>query len=191
MGPDRAKALGLLLAVLLTAPVLAQQPGWHYSPLPGEGDRASMGCDRNATPDRFTCLVVRCSDDFSIDIHPYSSRAHQTGIWETTIDREARQMEAIADDTSYGARFADDGEWLYDRLRHGTFVYLRHSEDAATGFDYIDLTGSFRSIAQALYWCAPRAAESGAVPVQQHIRPDMKAGTIMENPNESSAPRTQ
>lgn len=186
MGPDRAKALALLMAACLAAPAAAQQPGWHYSPLPGEGDRASMGCDRNATPTRFTCLVVRCDDDFSIDIHPYSSRPQQSGVWEATIDREARQMQALADGTPYGAHFSGDADWLYDRLRHGTFVYLRHSEDADPGFDYIDLTGSFRSIAQALYWCAPRTA-----PVEHNAHPDSDAGTLMENTNESSAPRTQ
>ncbi len=81
-------------------------------------------------------------------------------------------LTAIPDDSPYGARFADDGEWLLDRLRHGTFIYLRHADDAAPGFAYIDLTGSFRAIGEALYWCAPRTE-----PIERNIGPGVDAGT--------------
>ena len=175
MGSDRTKALALLATVFLAQPVMAQSPGWTYSSLPGEGDRASMGCDRNASASAFTCLVVRCSDDFTIDVHPYSSRLQQAGLWEATIDREARQMQALADDTPYGAQFADHADWLVDRLRHGTFVYLRHLDDADPGFAFIDLAGSFQSMAQALYWCAPRAA-----PVERNPVGSVDAQTAVE-----------
>ncbi len=95
-------------------------------------------------------------------------------------------MLALPDDTPYGAHFSNDAAWLHDRLQHGTFVYLRHDDDADPGFAYIDLTGSFRSITEALYWCAPRTA-----PIEQNAAPGVDAGTIMEDLNESSAPGTQ
>lgn len=165
---------------------MAQIAGWSYSPLPGEGDRASMGCDGEARADDFTCLVVRCADDFTITIHPYSSRQKPTGIWQITLDREARQMQAIADETPYGAHFAVDGDWLLDRLRHGTFVYLRHESDADPGFAHINLSGSFRAIAQALYWCAPRIS-----PIEQNSLLGVEAEETMEKANEPSTTGAQ
>ncbi len=138
-----------------------------------------MGCDGKASADDFTCLVVRCADDFTITVHPYSSQQKPAGIWQITVDREARQIQALPDETPYGAHFAEDSDWLLDRLRHGTFAYLRHEADANWGFAHIDLNGSFQSIAQALYWCAPRT-----VPIERNSLPGVDAGETMEKANE-------
>jgi hypothetical protein len=160
MGPDRAKVLSLAL-LLCAAPAMAQTPGWHYSPLPGEGDRASLGCARASTAADFTCLAVRCEDDYSVGVHIYSTRASgDAGRWLMTADREDRALETMTGETPYGAKFADESGWLLDRLRQGTFIYLRHEDDNDVGFAYIDLAGSFHAIEEALYWCAPRALES-------------------------------
>lgn len=155
MGPYRTAALTVL--VLMSAqPALGQQPGWRYSPLPGEGDRASMGCASGATPEGFTCLAVRCEDDFSTGIHIYASRPEGVeGQWEVTLDRETRSLNVIAAQP-YGGRVVDEDGWLMDGLRHGTFVYLRHKDDTEGAFAHIDLAGSFRAIEEALQWCAPR-----------------------------------
>jgi len=156
MGPHSTPAL-ILLVLLGTTPVAGIEAGWHYSPLPGEGDRASMGCARGATTDHHACLVVRCEDDFTTGLHVHTSRpGGAAGRWEMTLDREARVLETMAGTTPYGARLADPDGWLLDGLRHGTFVYLRHVNDKEDAFDFIDLGGSYRSIAEALYWCAPR-----------------------------------
>jgi hypothetical protein len=155
MGPHRAKALiGLLM--LGTGAALAQEPGWHYSPLPGEGDRASLGCAKDSNAQNYTCLAVRCEDDYTTGVHVHSSRAGgAAGNWEFTLDRDTRSLVAEASEP-YGGRFADEDGWLLDGLRHGTFVYLRHEGDADGGFALISLAGSFSAIAEALQWCAPR-----------------------------------
>ena len=146
----------MALPLLLVAPASAQQAGWHYSSLPGEGDRASMGCARDASEDDFTCLVVRCEDDFSIGLHIHSSRMDGVaGQWEMTLDRETRTLLAEAGSSPYGAVLDDADGWLLDGLRHGSFVYLRHTQDTEAEYDFIDLSGSFHSIAEALFWCAP------------------------------------
>lgn len=171
MGPYRAAAL-IALALNGTLPVAGQQPGWHYSPLPGEGDRASMGCARGSNLEGFTCLAVRCEPDFTTGIHVYSSRPQgDRGSWEMTLDRETRTLSTTPDETPYGARLDDVDGWLLDGLRHGTFVYLRHSDDMEGAFAFIDLSGSFRSIAEALQWCAPRVPRSdkaGAEPASNN-----------------------
>ncbi len=183
----KRRILTAVLAILVPIfPAFAQVPGWSYSPLPGEGDRASIGCDREASPERFTCLVVRCADDFSVSVHPYSNRSEPDGVWEVTFDREARQVRAKADETPYRAGFPDDADWLLDRLRNGTFAYLRHEDDANRGFAYIALNGSFRSIAQALYWCAPRTE-----PVERNALPGVDAEETMEKANEPSTTGAQ
>jgi hypothetical protein len=167
MGSHRAT--GLIACLILAQPVLAQTAGWQFSPLSGEGDRAAMGCARDATPENFTCLVVRCEDDFSTGLHVHSSRfGGDAGTWDMTLDRENRRFIAEESDGPYGARIHEDAEFLLDRLRHGTFVYLRHSGDEHAPFAYIDLSGSMKTIAEALYWCAPRVP-----PAEQNAASDV------------------
>lgn len=157
MGPYRTAALIVSALLLASPPVAGQQPGWHYSPLPGEGDRASMGCARGSDAEDFTCLVVRCEDDYTTGIHLHASREEgATGAWGMTLDRETRLVDARPDMAPYDARLADPDGWLLDGLRHGSFVYLRHTDDAESASAFIDLTGSLRAIEEALYWCAPR-----------------------------------
>ncbi len=153
MGPYRAAAVSLLFC----APVVAQGPGWSFSPLMGEGDRAAMGCDRDSTRDDFICIVVRCEDDFSPGIHLFSSRKPDAlGTWALTLDREDRSVDVVADAAPYSGRVATDTEWLLDRLQQGSYIYLRHSADDTAAFRFITLAGSFAAIHEALYWCAPR-----------------------------------
>ena len=155
MGPHPAQALTIALA-LLAGPAAAQEAGWHYSPLPGEGDRATLGCARDSTPDDFTCLAVRCEDDFKTGIHIHTSRPHILGEWEMTLDRENASFIAEAADGPYGGQFRERSDWLLDRIRQGTFIYLRHVDDTDGAFAYIDLSGSLYAINAALAFCAPR-----------------------------------
>lgn len=143
---------------LLAMPAAAHQSGWSYSPLAGEGDRAALGCARDSTPEDYACLAVRCEDDYTIGVHIHAARPDgDAGLWQMTLDREDRSFVAAPDPAPYGARFGkDDAEWLLERLRHGSFVYLRHAEDTEAPFRFIDLTGSLAAIDTALYWCAPR-----------------------------------
>lgn len=160
----RAKTVfaGAFFALQMSGAAPSQEPGWHHSPLPGEGDRAALGCARGSEADNFTCLAVRCEDDFSVGVHVHGTRpGGDAGAWEMTIDRENRTPLAEESDAPYGAKFREDADWLLDRLRHGSFVYLRHADDEAPGFAFITLAGSFAAIHRALYHCAPRVrAES-------------------------------
>lgn len=185
MGPYRAIAI---LGLLLPATATAQSPGWGYSPLPGEGDRASMGCATGSTAQEHTCLVVRCEDDFSVGLHLLTSRpGGAVGSWLMTLDREDRTVSAVAEDAPYSARIEDPEGWLLDRIEQGTFVYLRHADDEAGGFAHISLAGSYRAIREALYFCAPRTGpteQTGG----QHVSAD---ADIMEKSNEPTPTGTQ
>lgn len=162
MGPHRTAALIALWA--LATPASAQVPGWHFSPLPGEGDRAAMGCDRDASAAQHTCLAVRCEDDFSTGLYIHTNRfGGGAGPWTMTLDRENMRFEAEPAPGPYGARIIDGAETLLDRLRLGTFVYLRHDADDYAPFAFISLAGSMTAITEALYWCAPRTT-----PVEQN-----------------------
>lgn len=184
MGPYRAAGL---ISLLMLTPAFAQVPGWGFSTLPGEGDRAAMGCDRDASAEAFSCLAVRCEDDFTVGVHVHTSRKEgDGGIWEMTLDREARSFRAEPSDAPYGARFVEGADFLLDRIRHGTFIYLRHSANPEAPFAFIDLSGSMRAISEALYWCAPRV-----VPDEQNSAPGVKGETpITEKSNEPSPPRS-
>jgi hypothetical protein len=156
MGPYRTQKALILALCMAATPVAAQQPGWHYSPLPGEGDRAALGCDRHATQDDFVCLAVRCEDDFTTGVHVHTSRPGKLGLWEMTLDRENASLATEPSGAPYGGQFIKDADWLLERIEQGTFVYLRHADDEAGSFAYIDLTGSLRAINRALAYCAPR-----------------------------------
>ena len=83
------------LLIGFATPTLAQEAGWHYSLLPGEGDRAALGCSYDATPQRYTCLAVRCEDDFSVGIHIHTSRADgDVGHW--TLEDAAQADEVFS-----------------------------------------------------------------------------------------------
>ena len=103
----KAAALALLSVI---APAVAQESGWHYSPYPGEGDRAALGCSYGSTPTSHTCIAVRCEDDFSVGLHIDTTRpGGDGGRWSVQIDGEAREVSAIAVEGSpYGARVEGD-----------------------------------------------------------------------------------
>ena len=154
--------LGMVPGTIL--PALAQQAGWHYSPLPGEGDRAAMGCTYASTPEQHACLVVRCEDDFSVGLHLQTSRPEgDAGSWVLEFDREMQRfpVAASADGSPYGARIEGDVEELLFNLRNAGLVYLE--PQGGSPIDRaISLSGSLDAITQALYFCAPKAPDDPA-----------------------------
>lgn len=162
------RSAGLLAAgmVALTTPALAQQSGWHYSPLPGEGDRAAMGCTYGSTPERHACLVVRCEDDFTVGLHIHTSRGGgDAGRWHIEFDKGDPRLDltAVADETPYSARVQGDVAPLIDALKNGAVVYL-DPEKGEPVERAISLSGSLTAINNALYFCAPRVAPAPAEP---------------------------
>ncbi len=134
----------------------AQAPGWSYSPLPGEGDRAALGCSRESRPGQYACLAVRCEDDFAIGVHIHTSRPEgDAGEWSLVLDREfALQLRAEPSEAPYGARVSGEVADLVEGLKQSGLAYL----DAADGdvSAQIPLTGSLAAINAALFFCAPR-----------------------------------
>jgi hypothetical protein len=150
--------VGLVALVVFASPAFAQEPGWHYSPLPGEGDRAAMGCSHAATPDSHTCLVVRCENDFTVGVHIHTSRARgDAGKWLLEFDKGDPRFDvtAAADDTPYGARIEGEVVPIIEALKNGAMVYLDPEDDEPMDRG-ISLSGSLYVINQALYFCAPR-----------------------------------
>jgi len=160
-----------LLAALvgLASPSRAQEAGWHYSPLPGEGDRAALGCSYRANPQDFTCLAVRCEADYTTGVHIYTSRAGgDAGNWVLAFDEDAERMpvRAQADTSPYRTRVEGDVTALLDRLKNAGVVYLEPETGPATE-RAISLYGSLYAINRALYFCAPKLS----VPSGDEIAP--------------------
>lgn len=156
MGPHSAFAV-IALSLTFSLPAVAQEAGWHYSPLPGEGDRASLGCAPESTRESFACVAVRCEDDYSTGIHIHTSRPEgDVGEWLLTIDRENRTVETVPSDAPYGAQIVNETEWLLERLKQGTFVYLQPKTGTQPPTNPVSLAGSLYAINSALAWCAPR-----------------------------------
>ena len=154
MGSHRAA--GLIAMLVLSTPAVAQMPGWQFSFVPGEGDRAAMGCARDATAESFACLAVRCEDDFSTGIHIHTSRAQgDAGIWAITVDKQTRSFTALPG-PPYGGRLTGDTAWVLDNLRNGAVAYLEPDDDTPMPANHIALDGSLYAINHALAWCAPR-----------------------------------
>ena len=142
--------------LLLAMPAAAQEAGWHYSPLPGEGDRAALGCALNSTPDAYACIAVRCEDDFTIGVHIHTSRQQgDAGDWAITVDKETRSFTAEAA-TPYGARLVGDFSWVLHNLSHGAVAYLAPEDGSDMPANHMPLDGSLYAINAALAFCAPR-----------------------------------
>lgn len=145
-------------ALLLFAPAAwAQEAGWHYSPLPGEGDRATLGCAYGSTASSFTCLAIRCEDDFTVGLHIHTSRpGGDAGRWRLTVDEEQIDLDAAADGSPYRARVGTGADAAIDRIRNGAVAYLHPLDGATVSAEAIPLGGSYAAIGAALYYCAPR-----------------------------------
>ena len=145
-----------VMAAAMLALAQAQQAGWSYSPLPGEGDRAALGCALKSTPQVFACIAVRCEDDFSVGVHIHTSRAEgDAGAWDITVDKETRSFTAAASEP-YGARLTGDFSWVLDNLRNGAVAYLQPGDGSHMPANHIALDGSLGAITRALAYCAPR-----------------------------------
>lgn len=141
---------------LMAAPAAAQEAGWHYSPLPGEGDRAALGCALGSTPQSYACIAVRCEDDFSTGVHIHTSRpVGDAGRWAITVDKETRSLDAEAFQP-YGARLTGDISWVLDNLANGAIAYLEPEDGQGVPVNHIALDGSLYAINSALAFCAPR-----------------------------------
>ncbi|MGV8831660.1 MAG: hypothetical protein ACOH2N_06775 [Devosia sp.] len=172
---------------MLAAPATAQEAGWHYSPLPGEGDRAALGCALNSTPEVFACVAVRCEDDFSTGLFIHTSRPQgDAGRWDITIDKQTRAFSAVAS-SPYGGQLIGDYSWVLDNLRNGAVAYLQPADGSAMPANHIPLDGSLYAINRALAWCAPR------VPKNEPIKPPdvVTEQDNMETNHGPTPPRTQ
>lgn len=147
-----------LILMTIAAPAVAQESGWHYSPYPGEGDRATMGCAYDSSPTSHACVVVRCDDDYSVGLYIETSRmGGDAGRWEIHIDDADSVVSAVPiGGVPYGARVEGDVAPLIDGLKNGGSLYLDPLDGAALPRNGIGLSGSLMAINQALYFCAPR-----------------------------------
>lgn len=168
-----ALAIAALLAAFFATSATAQEAGWHYSPLVGEGDRAALGCTYGSTPERFACLAVRCEDDYSVGLYIHTSRAGgDSGRWVLEFDKEDERyaVTATADSSPYGARIEGDAGALLEQLKNAGLVYL-DPQDGLPIDRAISLGGSLTAINRALFFCAPRNPE----PVQATRKPPSTA----------------
>lgn len=158
-GPSLRQICGAVAVVTaLASPASAQQQGWQFSPLDGEGDRAALGCGYGSTPTEFACLVVRCEEDFSVGLHIYTSRpGGDSGRWRVDIDRErGHELDAKPDGSPYHARVDGDVAPVLEALKNGAVAYLDPKAGPAVPRNGISLSGSLYVINQALYFCAPK-----------------------------------
>lgn len=146
----------LLLA--LTAPAAAQESGWAYSPYPGEGDRAAMGCSYGSTPEAHACVAIRCEDDFTVALYLDTTRpGGDAGRWSLQIDRQVHEVTAAEIDGSpYGAKVEGEVAAIIDDIKNGDSFFIDPRDGAEPPNRGIGLTGSLYAINQALYFCAPK-----------------------------------
>ena len=162
------------LILLLAAPAAAQEGGWHYSPFPGEGDRAALGCSAGSAPDSHTCIAVRCEDDYSIGFYIETTReGDDTGRWSLVVDKDVLPFTAVATGAPYGAKMEVDPAVVMDWITHGGEAYLDPLDGADPSSRSIPLSGSMLAINQALFFCAPTRSEPEAT--EPVMNPDLVA----------------
>jgi hypothetical protein len=148
----------------MTAPALAQESGWHYSPYPGEGDRAALGCAYESTPEIHTCVAVRCEDDFSVALYIDTKRlGGDGGRWRLDIDDARHEVLAtMVEGSPYGAKVDGDVTAILEGIKNGVSLYLEPLEGSPLTRNGIGLSGSLYAINQALYFCAPDMPQDDA-----------------------------
>jgi hypothetical protein len=146
------------IVLFAAAPAAAQEAGWRFSPYPGEGDRAALGCSYGSTPERHTCIAVRCEDDFSVGLHLDTTRlGGDAGRWRLSIDDDDLVVNAVAvDDSPYGAKVEGDVAEIIEAIKNGVSLFLDPLDGSPVPSSGIGLAGSLNAINQALYFCAPR-----------------------------------
>jgi hypothetical protein len=156
MGLHRAQKASALIALLFASPTLGQTPGWQYSPLSGEGDRATLGCSLKSTSHSYVCMAVRCEDDFSTGVYVHTNRPiRDVGGWHVTIDKETKFYPSEVDEI-YSARLVGQLDWVLDYLAQGAVAYLQPEDGSPLPDNQISLQGSLYAITSALSFCAPR-----------------------------------
>ena len=142
---------------MATSSSLAQESGWHYSPYPGEGDRAALGCAYESTPEIHTCVAVRCEDDFSVALYIDTKRlGGDGGRWRFEIDDASHDVVATeVVNSPYGAKVDGDVMAILEGIKNGVSLYLEPLEGNPLTRNGIGLSGSLYAINQALYFCAP------------------------------------
>ena len=165
----------LALALLLAAPAAAQEGGWDYSPFPGEGDRAALGCSAGSTPESHTCIAVRCEDDFSVGLHVETTReGSDAGLWRVQIDDQVKEVTAVAvPNSAYGAKIEGDVAPIIAAIKDGGEGFVEPVDGAETSSRALRLEGSLYAINQALFFCAPAAEEPEAT--APTMRPELVA----------------
>ena len=156
-GPSVGTFAGVTLLVLL-GPAGAQEAGWHYSPYPGEGDRAALGCAYGSTPEIHTCIAVRCEDDFTVALHLDTTRlGGDAGRWQLEIDNEDFNVTAVGVEGSpYSAKISGDVSAIIEAIKNGVSLFLDPLDGSPVPSSGIGLAGSLYAINQALFFCAPR-----------------------------------
>jgi hypothetical protein len=161
-GTDMLNRLRNTMAVAILAPMLlsavaAREPGWSYSRLPGEGDRAAAGCTTASDEGQFACLVVRCEDDFTVGIY-VDTHLDDLGVgeWQIGVDKVEMIFTAVHTNSPYDAKLLGDTAWLLDGLKQGAVAYLLPSTFRIPDSGLIQLQGSLLEINSALSHCAPR-----------------------------------
>lgn len=152
------KRLAALLLLAMAGPAQAQESGWHYSPYPGEGDRAALGCSYASTPQVHACVAVRCEDDFTVGLHLDTTRlGGDAGRWTISIDETAYLVTAVlVDGSPYGARIEGDVAPIIEAIKNGDSFFIDPIDGEPVPDRGIGLAGSLNAINQALYFCAPR-----------------------------------
>jgi hypothetical protein len=145
-----------------TAAAAAQEAGWTYSPYPGEGDRAAMGCASGSTPELHACVAVRCEDDRSVAVYIKTSRPQgDVTDWVMQVDDAAPALATEpAAGLPYGARVRATGTsiaTLVEALKQGSVAFLEPVGGDGPVVGAIPMSGSLYAINQALYYCAPEA----------------------------------
>ncbi|MFD1941478.1 hypothetical protein [Paradevosia shaoguanensis] len=155
----------VVLVLMSAAAASGEEPGWHFSPLAGEGDRAALGCTVDSTNVSFTCLAVRCADDFSVALHLHTSRAGgPAGRWELTFDRQNFPAIAVPDTSPYGSRLEGDVAGIIEAIEQGETGYIEPVDGSRGNSSRLPLSGSLQAIRQALYFCAPRTEAGQKTP---------------------------
>jgi hypothetical protein len=147
----RQIARALLSAIALAAATTAAvaQDFWQPSPFPGEEDLAVMGCSDSTNEEAWSCLAVRCENDWSLGLYTELTNLTLEGEFTLVVGEVRFPVSGRMQEQSvpYSNRLDGDVSAIVAAMKAAEAVVIDRPRDPLNpGFDTIPLRGAAEAI---------------------------------------------
>ena len=154
-----ARATFSVIALAATAAAVVAQDAWQPSPFPGEEDLAVMGCSDSTNEEAWSCLAVRCENDWSLGLYAELTNLTLDGEFTLVVGEESFPVSGRTQEQSIPYNNRLDGEIpdILAAMKSAEAVVIDRPDDPLNpGFDTIPLRGAADAITALEARCTQR-----------------------------------